>query len=351
MPRFAISRRARVLGIVTALSLIVAPEAARAADGDAREFFKGKTFRFITMGGAGGGFDAYMRIMMPHLQERLGVTIVPVNEPGAGGLVAMNRLIKEPADGLTMLLIFGSSLINGQIYGTNQGRYRVAELTWLARVTADPKVVLFGPKTPYKTFADALKSKGRIIWGGSGKTDGNSDYAAILSSTLGLPAKIIAGYRGSRKMLAAVERGELDAQILTDVSGARAAKRSEIRAVMTLDRKRSTRFPEVPTVFEVANPSPEQAWWLDWRAGVTSLGRLLVTKGGVPADRVALLRTTIKEIMAEPAYLDAMKKRRLSVNYGSGEQVEALVKKTVGGIDDKRMAELREAVLNKFYSR
>lgn len=335
--------------LAAAAAFVFAAVPALAAQDEARAFFKDKTMRFITMGGPGGGFDTYMRTIAPYLEKSLEVKVLPVNESGAGGLRAMNRLLMEPADGLTILLTFGEAMIGGQIYGVSGARYDVNELVWLGRVASTPKVVLVGPKTPFQTFAEALEMKKPIIWGGTGKTDGNSDFAAIISHALGLDAKMIGGYKGSRNMLMAVEQGELDAQVLTDESGARAAQRGKIKAIVTLDRQRSKRFPDVPTVFEAAKPTPEQAWWLDWRANVTATGRILVTAPGVPADRVALLRAAVKDVLHDPEFLADAKKRKRSINYMGGEEVDKLIKDTMASIDKSRLPEIRQVVLEKFY--
>lgn len=341
---------ALVAGVATLTVATLAAKPVRADEAAARAFYKDKTFRFITMGGPGGGFDTYMRTIAPFLEKRLGVKVLPIDEPGAGGLVALNRLIVKPADGLTMLLIFGSSVVNGKLYGTAQGRYKLDDLAWIGRVSGNPKVVLFGPKTPFKTFSDLVSKKGPIIWGGSSKTDGNSDWASILCHALGIRAKIVGGYKGSRKMLAALERGETDAQILTDDSGYRATKRAPIRAVVTLDRERAPRFPNVPTVYEVAHPTKAQSWWLDWRANVTKMGRLLVTKSGVPAERIWLLRKVIAEVLHDPEFLALAKKRRRAINYLSGEEVEKLVTETMHSVSGPRQKEIHQVVLKEFYS-
>ena len=57
------------------------------------------------MGSPGGGYDAYMRTLGAYLGKRLGATVIPTNEIGAGGLVAMNYAITANPDGLTILLV------------------------------------------------------------------------------------------------------------------------------------------------------------------------------------------------------------------------------------------------------
>src|SRR5918993_2298231 len=130
--------------VVNAFLLLQLPS--RAAE-DASAFFQGKHIRFYTMGSPGGGYDTYMRALAPHLERALGAKVIPTNETAAGGLVAMNRLINAPADGLTILLVGGETLVTAQLYETPGVNYDVRKLTWLARVSSEAKVALLGPKS------------------------------------------------------------------------------------------------------------------------------------------------------------------------------------------------------------
>src|SRR3954463_13192367 len=87
-------------------SLLAAAPAGAAAESTAA-FFQGKQVRFYTMGGPGGGYDTYMRALIPHLEKKLGARMLPTNEPGAGGLIAVNRTVNSPADGLVGRRLLG----------------------------------------------------------------------------------------------------------------------------------------------------------------------------------------------------------------------------------------------------
>jgi len=104
-------RRARI-GLSRRLAMAVALGAAvvghlpaAAAEESARAFFQGKQIRFYTMGSPGGGYDAYMRALIPHAEKKLGAKLIPTNEPGAGGLVdesnahRRSRRVDDPACG------------------------------------------------------------------------------------------------------------------------------------------------------------------------------------------------------------------------------------------------------------
>jgi hypothetical protein len=148
-------------------------------------FFQGKQVRFYTMGSPGGGYDTYMRALIPHLEKKLGAKMLPTNEPGAGGLIAVNRTLHAPPDGLTILLVGGETLVTAQLYDAPGVNYDVRKLTWLGRVSSEAKVALLGPQCPYDTVFDLVKSDKPVTWAGSSKIDGNADFTAIMAYALG----------------------------------------------------------------------------------------------------------------------------------------------------------------------
>ena len=334
--------------LTAAACLLLAALPSAAADPGAP--FKDKSMRFITMGSPGGGYDAYMRTILEFIEKKTGARMLPVNENAAGGLVAMNRLLTAPPDGTTILLTSGEGTALGQLLGNPGVRYDVRKLVWLARVSGPPKVVLVSASSPYKSFAEVVKSDRAFVWGGTGKTDGNSDYQALLADTIGFKTKIIHGYKGSGGMNLAIEQGEIDARIITDESGFRATRSGKIKALVTLARERSTKFPDVPTVFEQVSMTPAQQKWLDWRAGVTALGRVILTTPGTPQDRVDYLRSALKDALNSAAYIAQAKKRRLEPGYLDGAVVQNMVMKTMSTLDDKELAEVKHVVLKKYYT-
>src|SRR5262249_29744518 len=121
--------------VLAALAVgLVAAAPVRAAGEPA--FFNGKQVRFYTMGSPGGGYDTYMRALIPHLEKKLGAKMLPTNEPGAGGLIAINHTLHAPPDGLTILLVGGETLVTAQLYDAPGVNYDVRKLTWLARVSS-----------------------------------------------------------------------------------------------------------------------------------------------------------------------------------------------------------------------
>jgi tripartite-type tricarboxylate transporter receptor subunit TctC len=338
----------RTLGpALVGLALVTTP--ASAGDDSSGAFFRGKTVHFMTMGGPGGGFDTYMRTILPFLKEKLAATIVPMDVPGAGGLVAIDRAMNAVPDGLTVLLTGGAGLAEAQIYGLPGVHYDVRKLSWVARVTAEPVMVVVAQNGPFRSFANILKSKRSFIWGVNGKVGGTADVAAVVSYALNLNAKIVSGYHDSAEILLALERGEVDGTTWSDSSSLRTERAGKLKAVVAVNRKRSALFPNVPTIFEAVPLTAEQSWWLDWRANIEAIGRVVVATPGTPKERLRLLRAAFKSVLQDPALSKVAERRGLTIDYASADDVKKLVDNTMNRTTGARLKQIRDVVTKKYY--
>jgi tripartite-type tricarboxylate transporter receptor subunit TctC len=326
--------------------LIATPPAS--AD-DASAFFQGKQIRFFTMGSPGGGYDAYMRTLGAYLGRKLNATVIPTNDTGAGGLAAMNRTITAAPDGLSILLIGGEGLVTAQLFGQPGVNYDMRKQVWLARVSSEEKVILLGPKSPYRSVAEMQKAGRPVLWAGSGKTDGNTDFSAILAYAIGMPSKMIVGYKGSADMNLAIQNGEVDGRVVSDESALLYGPSSGMRIVATLARKRTQMLPDVPTVFEAVQIPAARARLIDWRAGIAGLGRVVVATPGTPPERVELLRAALAEIIRDPAFVAEVKRFNLSASYAGADEVRAAVEKAMTTLSPAELAEIREIALDRYY--
>ena len=316
---------------------------------DAAAFYQGKQLQFYTMGSPGGGYDAYTRALSGRLEKALGARVITVNEPAAGGLVAMNRLLAARPDGLSLLLIGGEALSLAVLMGEPGVNFDLLKQTWIARVSAENKVVLIGPKAPYQTAAELISSPRPVVWAGSGKTDGNSDFQALFAYATGMKAKMVIGYKGTGGMNLAMENGEVDGRVVSDESASLYGPSSGMRVLATLARQRAVQFPDVPTVFEVVKMSQEAADLLDWRANIASLGRVINVTPGTPTDRVAFLRKTISGILQDPDFAAEMKRSQMTVSFASAEQVTTMFAKSMTALDTDRLAAVRDIIINRYY--
>jgi tripartite-type tricarboxylate transporter receptor subunit TctC len=250
---------------------------------------------------------------------------------------------------LTILLIGGEAIAAAQLFEEPGVNFDINKQIFLGRVSAENKVVLLGPKSPFKTIGEMIASERPVLWAGSGKTDGNTDFSAILSYATGMKSKMIIGYKGTGGMTLAMETGEVDGRVLTDESATLFNPATGMRVVASLARQRAQPFPDAPTIFEAAKMTASGEKYLDWRADLAGLGRIILAAPGTPPDRVALLRTTLGEIINDPVFVAETKKFGLSVSYADGDAVGAMVRKVMTGLDARSLAEIKDITLNRYY--
>jgi tripartite-type tricarboxylate transporter receptor subunit TctC len=342
MSRAASGRLLAVLAGAVAMTAVPA-----AAD---QAFYQGKQGRLFTMGSPGGGYDTYTRTVSAFLEKRIGAKLVATNEPAAGGLIAMNRTLNAPPDGLTLLLTGGEGLVTAQLYGLSGVNYDVRKQVFLARVAGEDKVTTVGPQSPYQSIVDMQKLDRQATWAGSGKADNNSDFNAIMCYALGTRCKIIVGYKGTGDMNMAIQRGEVDGRVISDEAAALYGQSSGMRVLTVLARKRSEKFPDVPTIFEAVKLSPTAERLLDWRAGIASLGRVILVTPGTPRERVDYLRAALADTLRDPAFIAEMTKVSLAASYLSAADLQASVERAMTTLDAGGLAEMKDIALNRYYN-
>jgi tripartite-type tricarboxylate transporter receptor subunit TctC len=304
--------RPRVL--LSVLVLAACAPAARAQDAE-RAYFGGKTVRMVVGYGPGGGYDAYARMIAPHLSKVMGASVVVENQPGAGGLVALNRLTTAAPDGLTMMIVNGTGAALSQLTEQAGARYDLAQLGYLGTVSASPWMWLVGPNSTIKTPQDAMTRGKKMNWAASGPADGLSDGAAFSCEALALDCHVVLGYAGSNQAALAVAQGEMDAIYVSDTSANNYVTSGQLRVVAAMGRRKSRFFPDAPTIFEAVKLTPDQQWLFDFRGKLEDLGRILLVPSGTAPGRLAALQAAVKETLNDPGLVAEGEKSQRYINY------------------------------------
>ena len=107
--------------LISAVILAALASAAAHADPVA-DFYKGKQIQFIIRSGVGGGYDQYSRLLAHYIGKHIpgNPTVIPVNMPGGGGIVAANYVANvAPKDG-TIFTMTSNGLPTDQALGLNK---------------------------------------------------------------------------------------------------------------------------------------------------------------------------------------------------------------------------------------
>ncbi len=320
----------RIVAVAAGVMLALSPVQAQKADPVA-DFYRGKTIRLVVGYGPGGSYDLYGRLAAEFLGRHIpgNPTIVPVNMPGAGGLKAVDYLYRvAPHDGTHLGSVaqqLAMALLIEDKMGIDPRRFN-----YLGRLVEMVDVAVALPNRGIASFEDARK---REVTVGAGQSSSTSAiYARALNAYAGSRFKIITGYSGTAEIQLAVDRGEVD------VNGGESLPTIIVqnpewlqgKAVLLYQNglKRFERLPQVPTMTELVS-SDEGRMVMRVLAGTAEVGRSILTTPGVPAERLAALRTAFQAMLKDPQFIAATQKRNLMIAPASGEQVDAVARETM----------------------
>ncbi len=318
-----------------------------AAAQDAKFFYKGKTIKFLVGYGTGGGYDAYARMLAPHFAKALDATVIVQNQPGAGGLVALNGVYASSGDGTQIMIVNGTAAGLSQLVGDSNVRYDLTKVSNLGVVSSSPWIWVAGPKSTLTKPADFLKPGAKPIWGGGGQIDGLSDGAAITCLALKLDCKIVRGYEGSAQVALALARGEVDALYVSDTSANNYVKAGNAIPILTMSADKSQFFPNVPSVFDAVKLTPDQKWWFEFRATLDDLGRILVAPPNLPKEQLAYLQDTIRTVLADPEVIAEGAKTNRYIGYRDPAATAKMLGTVLTAITPAQKKALTDAVMKE----
>ena len=317
------------------------------AEDSEKAFYAGKTVRMVVGSGVGGGYDVFSRLIAPYLAKTLGTTVIVENVPGAGGLLALNRLYMAPPDGLQISLSQGTMAAFAQLTGDQAARFDLAKFTYLATVGAPPGLWLVGPDSPIREVQQALDARKKWRWASAGGTSGLGIGAAFTCEALKLDCHIVQGYKASSDAGLSVTRGEMDALYVPESSANHFVKSKQTWALATISRTKSRFFPDRPTVFEAAKIDADGTWLLDFFANIEGLGRLLMAPPGIPPERLAYLQAAVKETLANPQLIAEGERMERIIEYSDPATTHKNVVAVVGAITPEQKARVLKIIGTK----
>src|SRR5688572_5355878 len=176
------------------------------------EFFRGKVIRMIVGFSPGGGFDTFARTMARYMGKYVpgNPTVIVENMTGAGSLIAANHIYKvAKSDGLTIGAFNGNQIL-AQLVGGQGIEFDARKMEWVGAPGYNHDLCLLSQKTGITSAEQWLASKTVFKLAGSAPGSTTDDVAKVLKEAIGLPMRLISGYKGTADMRVAVESGEVD---------------------------------------------------------------------------------------------------------------------------------------------
>ena len=295
------------------------------------EFYRGKSITMLVGGGAGGGYDTYARVFARHLSRHIpgNPNIIAKNMPAAAGLAAASTLyITADKDGST-IAAFTNGAAMDPLFGNASARYDAQKFNWLGSIGKLQNVCATWHESPVKTI-EATRAR-EVIVAAAGATSNTAIVPKTLNALIGTRFKVIGGYDAGTGLTLAMERGEAEGICGLSWSTIKVSRPHWIRdkllnVIVQMGLTKLADLPDVPSALDLVR-DPESKRVMELILMRQEAGRPFAAPPGVPADRIAALRTAFQETLRDPAFVAEAQKTQLEIEPMTGEEIEAMLAK------------------------
>jgi hypothetical protein len=247
--------------------------------------------------------------------------------PGVGSVKAATYVQTiAPKDGTAIGLINPVATVDA-LFDSQQLPVDASAFDWIGSMSSDTMTCGFWTRTPVTVAT--LKSR-QFIVGGTAATSGTMRANRVFANVLGLDFKIVPGYSTLNDLTIAAERGEIDGYCSMMVSTLKVTawdryQSGGLQIPFQAAVENDPELPNVPNAFDLAS-SEDDRQLLRLLVGPWYYGKPFFTPTGIPADRLAALRTAFMEMHEDPAVIEEANRIKLSVRPISDLQVREAVK-------------------------
>jgi tripartite-type tricarboxylate transporter receptor subunit TctC len=285
--------------ITTALELVFNATSLFAA----APFYEGKSIRVIVGYSAGGGYDAYARVLGRHMGKHMpgNPTFLVENMTGAGSLVAANYVYKAAKpDGLT-IGHFNGGLFFNQVMNQPGIEFDARKFEYIGAAVKEETVFAFSKSSGITSVEKWMAAKTPVKMGGVAPGAFAPDNVIrIVKAALGLPVQLVSGYKGTADIRLAVENGELAGSSWGWASmrstWRKALDSGEVVVVLQAVPKPFPDLPQVPLAISLAK-TEEARQLIDLGIHSPSIfARPFVLPPATPKDRLEILEKSKLDI-------------------------------------------------------
>jgi len=303
-------RRARS-GLLFVLLTVVA-----AGPAWAQEPYPTRPISIVVAFPPGGVADNTARPVAAVLERILKQPVTVLNKAGAAGAVGYQAAATSKPDGYTLLMALVSVSVLPEVdklFGRPQN-YTREQLTGIARINADPSMLVVRADAPWKTLKDlvedAKKRPGEIVFTSSGLYGAAHIPMEMFIKAAGIKMRHLPTTGGGPMMNAML--GGHAQLVMTPVSlAAQHVKAGKLRLLAHSGSTPVAAYPEVPS-FKSQGYDVEYTAW----AG-------LVAPKDTPPNVIKILRDATRQAVKEPEVINSHAKLETPIAYMDADEFNA----------------------------
>ena len=297
------------------------------------DFYRGKTVKIIVGFSAGGGYDAYSRLIGRHLQKHIpgNPSIIVENMAGAGSILLANHMFNvAPKDG-TVIGNFSGQIILEQIFGNPAVQYDLAKFRYLGVPIGETYLLITTRKSGVTKLEELLGSKAKQITVGGIPGSTVEQGPLLMRDLLGANIKVVSGYKGTSDVRLAMESGEIDGIMnsweSSKVTSLDRIKNGDWQLLAQLGDHPIPDLPvkNVPTIPQIAKTEEQRQLLRFGAAAPNQFGKVYLVSPGTPPERGAALETALTRTFADKELLAEAEKGKLDIDPVSAQHVQKLI--------------------------
>jgi len=295
-------------------------------------FYRGKNIQLVIGSNVGGGYDFYGRLVGRYIGRYIPgkPNIVVANMAGAGGNTAAGYVYSvAPRDGTVIAASSSGSLLDALIGDKTIVRYEPLKFNFIGSANSEVSICIIRRDAEVQTFEDVFTKEALI--GSSGGT--TRDLPTALNRVLGTKFKLISGYPGTREIMLAMEKGEVQGLCgigYTSTISQRPDWLKPDSPMRALVQESSRSGPEldslgVPLSVNYAKTA-EQRQILDIIYAQLLFTRPFMMAPEVPKERVDVIRSAFSKALADPGLIAEGARQNLIIDAMSGTELESRIR-------------------------
>lgn len=300
------------------LAAVAAAGPACAQEAAVADFYRSKTITLVVSTIAGSSYDLMSRTIAKYLPRHLpgAPAIVVRNQPGAGGIAAVNALYHSaPRDGATIAGIQGSVPFEPML-GTKEADFDPQNFNWLGSPSSETCVMTVRDGAVATDVAGMRVRE--ITMGSSGANSNPSFYARLINAVLGTKLRLVFGYPGQPDVFIAMDKGEVDGHpcVFWSALGSTRPqwlKDGSVHFALQYGLAPEPALPQTPFLRDLVS-DPDNRTLVDAAQAPLALGRPYVAPPGVPPGRVEALREAFARVFDDADFLAETASLNLAVN-------------------------------------
>ncbi|UUX97270.1 tripartite tricarboxylate transporter substrate binding protein [Aquabacterium sp. J223] len=245
---------------------------------------------------AGSPPDVLARVLAEGWRRSGFAEVVVVNQPGAGGSLAVSRVAKAPPDGHTLVVAGDAALVVNPALSPEPALSPLQDLTPISQLVVTPTLLVVGKDHPARSVAElvaaARAQPGTVSFASAGAGTSSRRNGELLQRAAGLTLTHVP-YKTSP--LTDVAEGRVTLFFANPATAAPLVAADRLRVLAVAARERLAAWPQVPTMAEAGWPQVDSLAWFG-----------LVGPAGLPPEIAVRLRDEAARVLADPPSLQRL---------------------------------------------